>query len=122
MLTTDPKWIIQGTTILEHRESRNENIKERFYSFSIGKILNPKVRVFKAKNSLELNIQAEVKKHNNILKRNLKTLNYLAVLQVNPSMINNPKRLEEIQNLKNGLERQIIKSTKLLNSYKELQK
>jgi hypothetical protein len=69
----------------------------------------------------DLDIQQEIKKQRRQLKRNLRTLNYITLLQADAQMIKDPKRLEEIGNLKEGIERQIVKNTKLLNNYRQLQ-
>ncbi len=69
----------------------------------------------------ELEIQQEIKKQRRQLKRNLRTLNYITLLQADAHMIKDPKRLEEISNLKEGIERQIVKNTRLLNNYRQLQ-
>ena len=69
----------------------------------------------------KLEIQQGIEKQQKQLKRNLRTLNYITLLQADAHMIKDPKRLEEISNLKEGIERQIVKNTRLLNNYRKLQ-
>lgn len=63
-------------------------------------------------------IDSERKKQSQKLKRDLKTLNYIFILESRPSMINDPKQLDDIRNLKENLQRQIIKTTQKLNNYR----
>lgn len=69
----------------------------------------------------ELETQNEMEKQRKQLKRNLRTLNYISLLLANDHMVKNPKRLEEICNLKEGIERQIIKNTSTLNKNRKQQ-
>ncbi|WP_278004829.1 hypothetical protein [Winogradskyella marincola] len=71
--------------------------------------------------SQELETQNEMEKQRKQLKRNLRTLNYISLLLANDHMVKNPKRLEEICNLKEGIERQIIKNTSTLNKNRKQQ-
>lgn len=81
---------------------------------------NNKMREKKA-TSQELETQNEMVKQRKQLKRNLRTLNYISLLLANDHMVKNPKRLEEICNLKEGIERQIIKNTSTLNKNRKQQ-
>lgn len=68
----------------------------------------------------KLDIEDDIKKQSNQLKKNLRTLNYITLLQADVHIIKDPKRLEEINKLKEGVELQILKNTKILNKYKQL--
>lgn len=68
----------------------------------------------------KIEIQQEIEKQQKQLKRNLRTLNYITLLQADVHIIKDPKRLEEINKLKEGIELQILKNTKILNKYKQL--
>ncbi len=81
---------------------------------------NNKMREKKA-TPQELETQNEMEKERKQLKRNLRTLNYISLLLANDHMVKNPKRLEEICNLKEGIERQIIKNTSTLNKNRKQQ-
>jgi len=66
--------------------------------------------------AIETNIQ--IKKQRSQLKRNLKTLNYITSLEANYCAVKDSKRLKDVINLKESLEREVIRNTKLLNHYK----
>ena len=72
-------------------------------------------------NSKTVDVDLEIKKQSRQLKRNLRTLNYIFLLEARPNMIKDQERLEEISNLKESLQRQIIRNTKLLNNYRQAQ-
>ena len=51
------------------------------------------------------------------LERNLRTLNYIIILESNYRQMQECKRIEEVVNLKENLQREIIRNTRLLNNY-----
>ena len=73
---------------------------------------------YKTENTTEVDIELQIKKQSRQLRRNLKTLNYISIIEARPHMIKNKQRLEEIKNLKDSLQREIIRNTKLLNDYR----
>jgi|GEM_PF-5408188 len=68
----------------------------------------------------KLEILQGIEKQQKQLKRNLRTLNYITLLRADVHIIKDPKRLEEINKLKEGVELQILRNTKILNKYKQL--
>ncbi|MBC3846157.1 hypothetical protein H8K90_07195 [Winogradskyella echinorum] len=63
-------------------------------------------------------LQTELKKQSNQLRRNLKTLNYLFILELNSNTEKDSKRLLDIQNLKRSLQREVIRNTRQINLFK----
>lgn len=90
-------------------------------NFSLCCLFNNNTMREKKATSQELETQNEMEKQRKQLKRNLRTLNYISLLLANDHMVKNPKRLEEICNLKEGIERQIIKNTSTLNKNRKQQ-
>lgn len=68
----------------------------------------------------KLEIQQGIEKQQKQLKRNLRTLNYITLLKADVHIIKDQKRLEEINKLKEGVELQILRNTRILNKYKQL--
>ncbi len=92
-------------------------------SFSVS---NPNQNEMQSSNSEKddfkpVDVNLEIKNKSRQLKRDLRTLNYITLLEARPKMIKDSERLEEISNLKEGLQRQIIKNTNLLNNYRQAQ-
>ncbi|WP_369995534.1 hypothetical protein [Winogradskyella sp.] len=83
-----------------------------------SEIENKALNINSPKQFQVLDLNFEIKKQSHQLRRNLKTLDYISRLEANAGLDDNAERLEEIKNLKNGVQRQIIKNTSLLNKYR----
>ncbi|WP_299122477.1 hypothetical protein [uncultured Winogradskyella sp.] len=62
--------------------------------------------------------KSDLKKHKRQLRRNLHTLNYLFILELDSKNLGNDKRILDIQNLKESLQREVIRNTKFISDYK----
>lgn len=83
-----------------------------------SEIENKALNINSPKQFQVLDLNFEIKKQSHQLRRNLKTLDYISRLEANAGLDDNAEQLEEIKNLKNGVQRQIIKNTSLLNKYR----
>jgi len=59
-------------------------------------------------------VEYKLKKYNSQLSRNLKTLNYIFLLELDSDFIKDSKRSVDILNLKESLQREVIRNTKLI--------
>jgi len=96
----------------ESDQIENSNLvinEEELYEKPVRKIL--------IKSEEDVDIQLELKKCNQRLNRNLKTLSYISFMKANNSL--EGQRLVDLENLKVGVQYEIVKITKQINFYKE---
>lgn len=70
------------------------------------------------KNDQRYDKEHEFRIAKNKLGKNLKTLNYLYVLEFNSKSLLCPERMEEIRELKENLQQEVIRNANLLSTYK----
>lgn len=63
-------------------------------------------------------IESKLKKYSRQLNRNLKTLQYIFLLELDSEFIKDSKRSLDILNLKESLQREVIRNTKQINDCK----
>ncbi|WP_400079296.1 hypothetical protein [Winogradskyella sp. R77965] len=65
-----------------------------------------------------ITLKSQLKKQKKQLRRNLSTLNYLFILELNREDLSDDKRNLDIQNLKASLQREVIRNTQFISDYK----
>ena len=77
----------------------------------------PKRKNIELKSSIS-DVENQLKTYNKQLSRNLKTLNYIFLLELDSDFIKDSKRSKAILNLKESLQREVIRNTKLIKDCK----
>ena len=95
------------------------NLSFKDFSFNNFANNNAKKDIPKLKDSTQ-DIDKELHKCRRQLRRNLMTLNYLTVLESNPEVLQDPKPISDVINLKKRLQCEVLRNTRLVKHYSSL--